>query len=113
MRGIRAPVVMEKHIEQKQRPHHASDMNKSPTGPPRSDDISAKKAEIPEIPPTNRTLTQDVVFSGISNGKSLWAAPGPQTPETAGDNDIAIGNAYMSGNDTGGDDMMADFDWVS
>ncbi|KAH8815015.1 fungal-specific transcription factor domain-containing protein [Xylogone sp. PMI_703] len=74
MRGMRAPVVMEKHIGQQ--PPRQSDRRVasiSPDSVPQS--VTTTHSEKTEMP--------DVVFAGISNGEVLWALPDKASPDTS------------------------------
>ena len=60
-----------------------------------------------------RAPLPDMVFAGVSNGETLWALPNQASPEHSSDTSSPMGqiNTTVSGS-SGGDDLMADIDWV-
>ncbi|RFU36052.1 hypothetical protein B7463_g250, partial [Scytalidium lignicola] len=97
MRGMRAPVVMEKHVGQ--RPPRLSDRRVPSTTPdPTQSGPTSSRPEKIVIP--------DVVFAGISNGEALWAPPNKASPDASSEN-----NSTEQSNPVARDDLMADIDW--
>jgi hypothetical protein len=121
MRGMRAPVVMEKHLGQ--RPPRVADSNARDQSlkflnAPRDSEFPiprAMQSSTPDASPfVGRVPIADVQFAGVSNGESLWALPNQRSPEASSDSNSVAGGQMppmMSG--VGQDDLMADIDWVS
>jgi hypothetical protein len=118
MRGMRAPIVMEKHLGQ--RPPRISDvqdskerplkfMSRSPE-PAKPVESFAKEAEVP-APAVGKMPLQDMVYAGVSNGESLWAVPNHQSPEASSDSN-SVGQPPLPVPGAGVDELMADIDWV-
>ena len=118
LRGMRAPVVSEKHLGQ--RAPQIADIQEPKDSIPlkfmsRSPNISEKRAEtlprgassIGEMP-----FQDIVVFAGVSNGESLWAMPNQQSPEASSDSTSVVGQPPVPAPGTGVDELMADIDWV-
>jgi len=126
MRGMRAPVQMEKHVGQRE--PRVSDSN-IPTiqshglhymTSPR-DEPSPAPTDAPLVygpggimgvpgPSVGRVpLVPGVVFAGSANGESLWALPNSQSPEASSDS--ASGQGHLPpAVPPGTDDLMADID---
>lgn len=119
MRGMRAPVQMDKHLGQ--RPPRAKESstdspgllygnNRSPGGGP-----SLELPRVEQLPISvggstsiGRAPLPDVVFAGVSNGESLWALPTQQkSPESS---DAHSADAVTPVMNPGQDDLMADID---
>ena len=141
MRGMRAPVVMEKHlglrpprISEAQKPgQHSKERDKQEDRPlifgnVRSPDpaqpLETAHREIPQVSNMPKMgMQQDMVFAGVSNGESLWAMPNHRSPEaSSGSNSVAgptpaLGDSLpfgeLGGKAGGVDQLMADIDWVS
>jgi hypothetical protein len=130
MRGMRAPVVMDKHLGQ--RPPRVADSSNnsrktSESGlvwlnPPRDpeqlsyDPRAMSMSQSPEPAPFvgKVPVPQDVVFAGVSNGESLWALPNQQSPEASSDTTSVSGqHSVPVPEGPRPDDLMADIDWVS
>jgi hypothetical protein len=60
-----------------------------------------------------RAALPEMVYAGVSNGETLWALPKQGSPENSSDSSSLPGqmNTTMPGS-SGGDDLMADIDWV-
>jgi hypothetical protein len=108
MRGMRAPVAMEKAISSPP-PSTSND----PT-PRRESQLNfgaatfVGKVPVPAPP--------EVQFAGVSDGQSLWALPKVASPEGNSEgNNSGPGSVYEApkGPMAGQDDLMADIDWVS
>lgn len=112
MRGMRAPVVMEKHIglrppriSDAQNPTHNPIQNSKPKelekekerplifGNSRSPDaaqpLETAHLEVPGM--GKMAVGQDMVFAGVSNGESLWAMPNHRSPEASSDSNSVAG----------------------
>jgi hypothetical protein len=131
MRGMRAPVQMNKHVGQREPRVLDKIKDRSmPTGlhymsSPRNEASDAPDGTIVygpgglqgvPGPSIGRVpLVQDVVFAGSANGESLWALPHSQSPEASSDSASASGQAPGPAfiPNPGADDAMADIDWVS
>lgn len=131
MRGMRAPVVMDKHVGQRE--PRVSDKNRSsssldqPNKTEHSDASGLKPIFAgpggpnllnpgpnllnPGLPPPiigRIPVPPDVQFAGVSNGESLWAFPNAQSPEAHSDTTSITG---QQGAVAPKDDLMADIDW--
>jgi hypothetical protein len=131
MRGMRAPVQMNKHVGQRE--PRILDKNKERSMPIGLHYMSSPREEVSDAsggtivygpgglqgvpgPSIGRVpLVQDVVFAGSANGESLWALPHSQSPEASTDSASASGQAPGPAfiPNAGTDDIMADIDWVS
>ena len=129
MRGMRAPVVMNKHLGQ--RPPRVADSSNSRKAsesglawlnPPRDPENlsygprATSMSQSPEPAPFvgKVPVPQDVVFAGVSNGESLWALPNQQSPEASSDTTSVSGQHSVGVPEAPRpDDLMADIDWVS
>lgn len=121
MRGMRAPVVMEKHLGQ--RPIRITnpsnkEQNLRYLGSPTRDTKPPAPPVIPS-PPKNAALfvgrvpIPDIQFAGVSDGESLWALPNQKSPEASSDSNSISAGPIPSLTTAEGDDLMADIDWVS
>jgi hypothetical protein len=118
MRGMRAPVVMEKHLGQRP-PRIADNQERQENIKPlkymsRSPEIQEQplEAALLQVPTVGKAPLQDMVFAGVSNGESLWAMPNHQSPEASSDSNSVIGQPPLPGTGGGVDELMADIDWV-
>ena len=118
MRGMRAPVFMEKHLGQRP-PRIADNQGKKDDIRPlkyisRSPEIQEQPLEAAplEVPTVGKAPLQDMVFAGVSNGESLWAMPNHQSPEASSDSNSVVGQPPLPGTGTRVDELMADIDWV-
>ena len=118
MRGMRAPVVMEKHLGQRP-PRIADNQEKQESIKPltymsRSPEIQeqAFEAASPQAPTIGKAPLQDMVFAGVSNGESLWAMPNHRSPDASSDSNSVGGKPPPPGTGAGVDELMADIDWV-
>ncbi|RDL34637.1 uncharacterized protein BP5553_07765 [Venustampulla echinocandica] len=134
MRGMRAPVVMDRHIGL--RPPRIVHMNDPSTDDkkllymkrpaPDNDGPSSlppRQNQNPAIPPAptaptaptttvGRAQMPDVVFAGVSNGEALWALPKQlPSPEASSDSNSGGAGVQISTLNSGEDDLMADIDW--
>lgn len=128
MRGMRAPVQMEKHVGQRE--PRVSDSSKNTVQSHGLHYMTSPREE--KLPaPTNAPLVygpggimgvpgpsvgrvplvQSVVFAGSANGESLWALPSSQSPEASSDSASGSGQPPLAV-PPGTDDLMADIDWV-
>ena len=119
MRGMRAPVVMEKHLGQRPpRISHVQEskerslkfMSRSPE-PAKAVESFAKESEAP-AQAVGKMPLQDMVYAGVSNGESLWAMPNHQSPEASSDSNSVVGQPRLPVPGSGVDELMADIDWV-
>jgi hypothetical protein len=118
MRGMRAPVVMEKHLGQRP-PRIADNQEKQENIRPlkyisRSPETPERPLETAplEVPSVGKAPLQDMVYAGVSNGESLWAMPNHQSPEASSDSNSVVGQPPIPGAGAGVDELMADIDWV-
>ena len=104
IRGMRAPVVMEKHLGQRP-PRRAEPGNTELNflSPPR------ELTDSPENVSTTHSIGRAPVFAGVSNNESLWAFPSAQSPEASSDSNSALGQPPQAM--LGSDDLMVDIDW--
>lgn len=131
MRGMRAPLIMEKHVGQRE--PRVSDKNtprdlKSvvPAQEPQAEALDLKSLQYGSN--TTQSIVgnvsvgvgmgPDIQFAGVSNGESLWALPNSQSPEASSDtmslSSQFAGGSHMALGNTGivnEDDPMADIDW--
>lgn len=103
MRGMRAPVGMEKHRPvPKQTESHISN--------------SSQDAAVPlgnTSPYFDRISMPDVVFAGISNGEAIWALPNKASPDASSEsNSIGAPDRQNSVAAIPPSNPMADVDWV-
>lgn len=110
IRGMRAPVTMDKHLGQLSPRHSESDVRplelRSP--PPQS---SESADYVPDVQAVGRAPVQ---FAGVTNGEALWALPKQQqSPEASSDTNSAVRQPPLSLATPRVDDLMADIDWVS
>jgi hypothetical protein len=118
MRGMRAPIVMEKALGQ--RPPRVADNQEKKQDKPislgytaRSPEVSERSASL-DVPSVGKAPLQDMVFAGVSNGESLWAMPTHRSPEASSDSNSVSGTGQQRAPAMGaGDSLMADIDWVS
>jgi hypothetical protein len=107
MRKMRAPASMNKALGQ--RPPRKVESTTEPVtrSPVLQGTFGANSTSIGRAP------LPDMVYAGVSNGETLWALPNKGSPENSSDSSSVIGqiNTTMSGS-SGGDDLMADIDWV-
>ena len=135
MRGMRAPVIMERHLglrspriadvqegkgqendtekeRKEERPlifGHRSPQPAQPLEMPLSG-VSVSAAQ------TGPGMNQDMVFAGVSNGESLWAMPSHRSPDASSDSNSVrqpLLPAEAGAKDGHVDQLMADIDWVS
>ena len=117
MRGMRAPVVMEKHLglrppriadvqDSKEKDRPLKFMSRSP------DPAHPLETTHLEVPSVGKVPVQDMVFAGVSNGESLWAMPNHQSPDASSDSNSVVGQHPVPGGPGGADELMADIDWV-
>jgi hypothetical protein len=112
MRGMRAPVQMEKHVGQREPrvsdsgiPTVQSHGLHYMTSPPPEEAARVPGPSVGRVP-----LVQNVVFSGSANGESIWALPSSQSPDASSDTTTVQGQHTAA--PPGTDDLMADIDWV-
>lgn len=130
MRGMRAPVQMEKHVGQREprvsdssiptvQSHGLHYMTSPPpedaarSPPPTNAPLIYGPGGIMEVPGPSVgrvPLRQSVVFSGSADGESLWALPSSQSPDASSDTTTVQGQHTAV--PPGTDDLMADIDWV-
>ena len=117
MRGMRAPVVLEKYLGQ--RTPQVADPQEPGDG--RQLKFTSQSPNIPEqqvetLPRGASSIVKaplhDMVFAGVSNGESLWAMPNQQSPEASSDSNSVVGAPPVPGLGAGVDELMADIDWV-
>ncbi|TVY37380.1 Bikaverin cluster transcription factor [Lachnellula subtilissima] len=124
MRGMRAPVQMDKHLGMRP-PRVKSEASQTAkkglvygVSPSASEESEAAQ-RIQQVPISGGGFTSigraplpDVVFAGVSNGESLWALPTQRSPEGS-DTLSNPGQEPITPlmNDAGTDDLMADIDW--
>jgi hypothetical protein len=117
MRGMRVPVVMEKHVGQRAPPipetdnktaasqHPPPSTSREPLGPPQ---------RIPEVPPSiGKAQVPEVAFGGVANQEVLWALPKHQSPEASSDSSSVVEKPKMPPVSGAGNDLMTEIDWVS
>lgn len=126
MRGMRAPVVMEKHLGQRE--PRVSDNNtprdlkfivpaqeSSTDAPSFKPLLYGPNSVQPVVGRVPLGLGQDIQFAGVSNGESLWALPNSQSPEASSDTTSLSGQQFAGNVVPAGvgqqDDLMADIDW--
>lgn len=137
MRGMRAPIVMEKHIGRKEPriagsnisttnnliKEETSAMSRSDIGSPGESEWSVANSpvlngpgdlQVKSVPGLKRIpLIPEVQFAGVSNGESLWALPSSQSPEASSDTmSLSGGQPVVAPIIPATDDLMADIDWV-
>jgi hypothetical protein len=118
MRGMRAPVVMDKHLGQRE-PRVADKDTKGLifNHLPQDDSKSTFAGAAEWVPKASQSIgratVQDVVFAGVSNGETLWAFPNQQSPEASSDSNSVVGQHSIPMSSAETDDLMADIDWVS
>jgi hypothetical protein len=107
MRKMRAPASMNKALGQKPPRKVESTTEPMTQSPALQGTFGANSTSI------GRVSLPDMVYAGISNGESLWALPNQGSPENSSDTSSVMGqiNPTMPGS-SGGDDLMADIDWV-
>jgi hypothetical protein len=124
MRGMRAPVQMDKHLGQRP-PRVKSDQSTGSKGllygspsPSGGENLETPKIQTLPIPIAGSTSIgkaplPDVVFAGVSNGESLWALPTQRSPENS--DTLSPGQEPITPmmNQGAEDDLMADIDWAS
>ncbi|TVY28951.1 Bikaverin cluster transcription factor [Lachnellula hyalina] len=123
MRGMRAPVQMNKHLGMRSRVQSDSPQTAEKGlvyGVSRSASEESEAAQrIQQVPVSGggsisigRAPVPDVVFAGVSNGESLWALPTQRSPEGS-DTLSNPGQEPITPlmTDAGTDDLMADIDW--
>jgi hypothetical protein len=127
MRGMRAPVVMEKHLGLRP-PRIADTQTKKEEGeqererplifgsrsPEAAPPLESAHLEVPTV---GKAMAQDIVFTGVSNGESLWAMPNHRSPEASSDSNSVVGQPLVTGEGAVaggrvGNELMADIDWV-
>ena len=135
MRGMRAPVVMERHLDlmpakfagvqenkgRDEEEERSLDFGHSRKPDPVYPSESAHLGVPTTMPRVGMGMPQDMVFAGVSNGESLWALPNQRSPETSSDSNSVVGQTPGFGGATGApglkaegvDQLMADIDWVS
>lgn len=127
MRGMRAPVVMEKRLGVQ--PPRTVDAEEGPSREKEAPLQFIKRspeADLPleahpaayQAPSLSMGMGKEIVFAGVSNGEALWAMPNHRSPETSSDSNSVAGQAPVPGIPAGAgvggvDEMMADIDWVS
>ncbi|PSS23149.1 hypothetical protein M430DRAFT_117037 [Amorphotheca resinae ATCC 22711] len=115
MRGMRVPVVMEKHVGQRAPPipetdnktaasqHPPPSTSREPLGPPQ---------RIPEVPPSiGKAQVPEVAFAGVANQEVLWALPKHQSPEASSDSSSVVEKPKMPPVSGAGNDLMTEIDW--
>jgi hypothetical protein len=130
MRGMRAPVVMEKHVGQREPRVADSNTPTSSKGVVKGLHLLATPREQETLETINYAtsggsihgvpgpsvgrvpLVQDMQFAGVSNGESLWALPNSASPEASSDTASVSGQQPAPMQNMGIDDLMADIDWV-
>jgi hypothetical protein len=123
MRGMRAPVVMEKHIGRS--PSRISDQAKGQGQNTRSFKYDSPSLELPQMPleavpreaPTiGKVPLQDKAFAGVSNSDSLWVMQNQQSREASNDSNGVVGQGNppvaATGTDASFNELIADIDWV-
>lgn len=124
MRGMRAPVQMDKHMVQRP-PRVKEEVPAGNMGPVYGQaSTGGANAGLPitqhlPIPiaassmSIGRAPLPDVVFAGVSNGEALWALPSQRSPETESSDTLsAAGPGFPPTTNPAPDDLMADIDWV-
>jgi hypothetical protein len=130
MRGMRAPVHMDKHVGQREPRvldstsptvksgglHYMTSPREGKASLPADAPLVYGPGRIMGVPGPSVgrvPLVPNVVFAGSANGESLWALPSSQSPEASSDVASASGQPPLSAGPPGTDDLMADIDWVS
>lgn len=129
MRGMRAPVEMEKHVEQREPRVSEKNTNwsqKASTPGKQRQELDPKVPSFGQVAQASSThefsptvgrvpvdLAQDMQFAGVSDGQSLWALPNtsPEAREMMGFSGQVVENSIPAG--LPHDDLMADIDWVN
>jgi hypothetical protein len=111
MRGMRVPVVMEKHVGQRAPPisetdnktasQHPTSTSREPLGPPQP---------VPEVPSIGKAQVPEVAFAGVADQEVLWALPKHQSPEASSDSSSEQSKMPPV---SGAGDLMTEIDWVS
>jgi len=124
MRGMRAPVQMDKHLGQRP-PRVKSDSKTGSKGllygqspsPSGGENLESPELQMLPIPMGSSSIGRvplpDVVFAGVSNGESLWALPTQRSPENSDTLSPEQDPIAPVMNQESDDDLMADIDWVN
>jgi hypothetical protein len=107
MRKMRAPASMNKALGQ--RPPRKVESTTEPV----TQSLASQGTFGVNSTSVGRAPLPNMVYAGVSNGETLWALPTQGSPENSSDTSSVMGqiNTTVSGS-SGGDDLMADIDWV-
>lgn len=106
MRGMRAPITMQKHLVK--RPSGRSESQASTS----SDAVSNSHAGTGEVSAVGKApIQQGIVYAGVSNGESLWALTDQQSPEASSESGSAGHRSSVGPSVGSADDLMAEIDW--
>ncbi|RDW85024.1 hypothetical protein BP6252_02614 [Coleophoma cylindrospora] len=106
MRGMRAPIAMQKHLGEQ--PARKSESQTSTSPEPVSNPYvgTSEKSAVGKAP-----IQPGVVFAGVSNGESLWALPDQESPEASSESGSGSQRPSLAPSAAGTDDLMAEIDW--